>query len=89
MISRDLIETTPVIALPGGRFDSVNAARYLGCSSKTLAMMRCKGTGPRFIKRGRIFYYQDDLDGWLNAGGRVASTAQAKNRKEASEGSQK
>lgn len=38
--------------------------------------MRGSGTGPRFIKRGRIFYYKDDLDAWLNADGRVLSTSQ-------------
>jgi hypothetical protein len=55
-----------------------SAAGYLGLSEKTLAMMRCQGTGPHFIKRGRIFYYQEDLDNWLGQAKRVTSTAQAK-----------
>ena len=66
-----------VVMFPDGRMDTKNAALYLGLSEKTLAMMRCDGTGPKFIKRGRIFYYRDDLDIWLNAGDRLTSTAQA------------
>ncbi len=62
---------------PDGRLDTANAALYLGLKEKTLAMMRGYGTGPKFIKRGRIFYYKDDLDAWLNAKGRLTSTAQS------------
>ena len=65
-----------VTVFPDGRLDAKNAASYLGLSVKTLAMMRCKGTGPEFVKRGRIFYFKDDLDAWLSRG-RVTSTAQA------------
>jgi hypothetical protein len=61
---------------PDGRLDAVNAAKYLGLKQKTLAMMRCEGNGPQFIKRGRIFYFKDDLDAWL-IGGKATSTAQA------------
>lgn len=39
-------------------------------------MMRGNGTGPKFIKRGRIFYFKEDLDSWLNANGRLTSTTQ-------------
>ena len=63
---------------PDGRLDAKNASTYLGLSTKTLAMMRTKGTGPQFIKRGRIFYYHNDLDTWLNASGRAVSTAQSR-----------
>jgi hypothetical protein len=66
-----------VISYPDGRLDCKNAALYLGLKEKTLAMMRGNGTGPKFIKRGRVFYYQDDLDNWLNAKGKHTSTAQA------------
>jgi hypothetical protein len=45
-----------------------NAALYLGLSVKTLATHATKGTGPRFIKRGRTFYFQNDLDQWLREG---------------------
>lgn len=71
------IELLKVIMFPDGRLDTTNAAIYLDLSDKTLAMMRCNGTGPIFLKRGRIFYYKEDLDSWLNAHGRFSSTAQA------------
>jgi hypothetical protein len=63
---------------PDGRLDSKNASLYLGLSEKTLAMMRCQGNGPAFIKRGRIFYFRDDLDAWLQEGGKSTSTAQVR-----------
>ncbi|MBF0454185.1 MAG: helix-turn-helix domain-containing protein [Magnetococcales bacterium] len=71
------IETVTVKVLPDGRLDTRNAAAYLGLSEKTLAMARSNGTGPRFVKRGRIFYFKEDLDAWVNAHGRMQSTAQA------------
>lgn len=64
-------------ARPDGRLDPSNAATYLGLSAKTLANMRTLGTGPRFIKRGRIFYRIADLDTWL-AEGESRSTAEAR-----------
>ena len=66
-----------VVMYPDGRLDVKNASSYLGLSEKTLAMMRCSGDGPKFVKRGRIFYFKEDLDSWLNANGRFTSTAQA------------
>ncbi len=77
MIDRIPIRTQAVTVYPDGRMDTRNASLYTGLSEKTLAMMRCNGTGPQFIKRGRVFYYQDDVDAWLNAQGRLTSTAQA------------
>lgn len=70
------VQTVQVIVLPDGRMDPKNASTYVGLSEKTLAMKRCNGTGPKFVKRGRIFYYREDLDAWLQRG-RVISTAQA------------
>ena len=69
------IETEPVHALQDGRMTTKNAARYLGLSEKTLAMMRSKGTGPNYVKRGRVFYFKDDLDDWIEKG-RVTLQAQ-------------
>lgn len=69
------VEVEKVLILPDGRMDTKNAARYLGLSEKTLAMMRSAGTGPVYVKRGRVFYYKEDLDVWLREG-RVMSTAQ-------------
>ena len=66
-----------VLMYPDGRMDTKNTSNYLGLSEKTLAMMRCQGKGPKFIKRGRIFYFRDDVDIWLNADGRLTSTVQA------------
>jgi hypothetical protein len=65
-----------VLIYPDGRLDTTNASLYLGLKEKTLAMMRGNGTGPKFIKRGRIFYFKEDLDSWLNANGRLTSTTQ-------------
>ena len=59
------LQSVDVIILPDGRMDRKNAARYLGLSVKTLAMHACRGTGPNFVKRGRVFYFQDVLDDWL------------------------
>ena len=70
------IESLKVTLLPDGRMDARNAATYLGLSEKTLAMLRCSGEGPAFVKRGRIFYFKQDLDEWINSA-RVSSTAQA------------
>lgn len=64
-----------VLVLPDGRMDAKNAARYCGLSVKTMAMKRCEGTGPRFVKQGRVFYFRDDLDTWMRQG-LAGSTAQ-------------
>jgi hypothetical protein len=72
------IEPIKVVVYPEGRLDATNAAQFLGFSEKTLAIMRSEGTGPRFIKRGRIFYYLDDLKSWIAENPRVRSTAQAR-----------
>jgi hypothetical protein len=60
--------------------DVNNTSKYTGLAPKTLAMMRCYGTGPKFVKRGYVFYFKDDVDEWMNAQGRLSSTAQAKRR---------
>ena len=72
------IDRVKVVVLPDGRLDTQNAAKYLGLSPKTLAMMRTGGTGPKFIKRGRVFYYLEDLQGWMANQPRVSSTAHAR-----------
>jgi hypothetical protein len=70
------VQVKEVVMYPDGRLDVKNAAAYMGLSEKTLAMMRCEGKGPKYVKRGRVFYFMEDLDSWLQAG-RVVSTAQA------------
>jgi predicted DNA-binding transcriptional regulator AlpA len=70
------VQVKEVMMLPDGRLDTKNAASYTGLSEKTLAMMRCEGNGPKYIKRGRVFYFRNDLDEWILSG-RVSSTTQA------------
>lgn len=72
-------QSIEVVILPDGRMDAKNAAAYVGLSAKTLAMLRCSGGGPQFVKRGRVFYFKADLDEWLTAG-RASTTAQAATR---------
>lgn len=69
-----------ISVLPDGRMNAKTAAAYVGLSVQTMAIKRCDGTGPKFVKRGRIFYYRADLDEWLRAG-RVSSTAELAKRK--------
>lgn len=52
--------------LPDGRLPRRDAAKYVGVASKTLAMWALSGKGPRSVKvGGRIFYYQSDLDAFI------------------------
>ena len=67
-----------VVTFPDGRMDTRNTSVYTGFAEKTLAMMRCNGKGPKFVKRGRVFYFTADVDDWMNANGGLTSTAQAK-----------
>lgn len=73
-----VVEQVVVKVFPDGRMDTVNAANYLGLEPKTLAMKRTYGRGPKFIKRGRIFYFKEDLDAWINEHDPASSTAQLK-----------
>lgn len=70
------LSTVDVVVFPDGRMDTQNAAAYCGLSTKTLAMKRCDGTGPKYVKLGRIFYFQENLDEWLG-GQRFISTTQS------------
>lgn len=69
------LQTINILIYPDNRLDVKNTAKYLGLTTKTLAAMRCRGTGPRFIKRGKVFYYKEDLDEWLQGCNRSYSTA--------------
>lgn len=71
-------KTQTIHTYPDGRLDTVNAAAYIGLSKKTMAQWRYRGEGPRFVKPSgnKVFYYQSDLDAWINRFGRVASTTQ-------------
>jgi hypothetical protein len=59
------LNTKEVTILPDGRMDTRNAAIYAGLAEKTMAMMRCNGNGPEYIKMGKIFYFREKLDEWV------------------------
>ena len=71
------MKTIEIEKFPDGRLDAVNASLYLGLTEKTMAMWRCAGKGPKFIKLGKVFYFQKDLDEWIEQIGTSASTAEA------------
>ncbi len=73
----DAVAEPKYFRFPDGRLSANDAAAYVGLSPKTLAMMRCRGDGPPFVKRGRVFYFEQDLKDWMQAG-RVRSTAQSR-----------
>ena len=77
------METTQTIVtiLPDGRMDVTNAALYLGLSYKTLAMKRCDGTGPKYVKcGGKVFYFKSDLDDWIASGAKISTQQRAENQ---------
>lgn len=68
------INEAAVCILPDGRMDTRNAALYLGLSDKTLAMKRCDGTGPKYVKLGgKVFYFKSDLDAWIASGEKIST----------------
>lgn len=71
-----VFKSLEVFVYPDGRMDRKNAARYVGLSVKTLAMHASRGTGPKYIKIGRVFYFRHELDAWIKAG-ETRSAAQA------------
>lgn len=61
------VEQVRVRVLPDGRMRREDAARYVGCASKTLANLNSQGKEPRAVKiRGRIYYYRTDLDRFIS-----------------------
>lgn len=66
--------STAASPTPSSMLDPTAAGAYLGgnkpINALTLADWRCKGTGPAYIKVGRLVRYRlADLDAWMN--GRV------------------
>jgi hypothetical protein len=61
-----------------GRMTPEQTAFYLGVKPRTLGQWHWEGSGPPFIKAGRIFYFKKDIDEWLMQGGVVTSSAQAR-----------
>ena len=75
------IENIKIEVFPDGRMDDINTAKYAKTTVKTLAKMRSLGTGPRFYKaggNGRPFYYTDDVDDWIKAGGKLKKSSEAR-----------
>ena len=77
-----MAEVQEVVKTRDGRMDRRNAAAYLGRAPKTLAQWASKGVGPKFIKRGHVWYRQADLDEWLQ-GGEARSSSEARLKAEA------
>lgn len=50
------------------------AASYIGLAVSTLAKFRVDGTGPCYIRAGRILYDRDDLDAWLASRKRLSTS---------------
>jgi len=71
------IENVKIRVLPDGRVDTKNASAFVGLSEKTMAIMRCHGKGPKYVKRGRIFYFIEDLQAWVKDG-EAKSTSQSR-----------
>ncbi len=73
------LRISQVEVLPDGRMDRKNAAAYIGLATKTLAMRASAGTGPKFTKLGKVWYWKQDIDAWISAGG-MLSTAQKRSQ---------
>lgn len=73
---KDSKELQSIHTYPDGRMDTQSTSIYTGYAIKTLAMMRCKGTGPKYVKHGKIFYYAGDVNDWLLTA-KFISTAQS------------
>jgi len=55
-----------VVLLEDGRFQNdKDVARYIGCSPATLRTWRVQGRGPKYVKRGRVWYWREHVDEWL------------------------
>jgi len=60
----------------GEILNTVQAARYLGCSKQLLEILRCRGGGPPYAKIGALVRYRKmAIDGWI-AANEVLSTSE-------------
>jgi len=68
-VSNAAIEQVRVRVLPDGRLSREDAASYIGCAPKTLAMWASQGKGPAFVKvAGKAFYFLESLDRFIVEG---------------------
>ncbi|MND26750.1 Helix-turn-helix domain protein [compost metagenome] len=57
---------------------TIEAARLLGLSPRTLEKHRCDGTGPIYHKLGgRVVYTVADLQAWIDAAARLSTSEAA------------
>lgn len=57
---------------------TIEAARLLGLSPRTLEKHRCDGTGPIYHKLGgRVVYTVSDLQAWIDAAARLSTSEAA------------
>ncbi len=55
-----------------------DAAKFVGLSPQTLAILRVEGGGPRYVKLGRSVRYDPaDLAAWVEANKRASTAADA------------
>lgn len=53
-------------ALLSGTLTSLEAAKFLGVHVQTVKNWRAKGTGPEYMRIGRIIaYHEEDLRAWV------------------------
>lgn len=62
------IDSVSVRILPDGRMSRRDAAAYLGRAEKTLAMWQMEGKLRGVRVGGRIFYFKDALDRFIQSG---------------------
>lgn len=67
-------QTSPAL---GAALNTKEAAAYLGLSVSLLTKLRCRGTGPAFVRAGErlVKYRTADLQAWMDAR-LVTSTSQ-------------
>jgi excisionase family DNA binding protein len=57
------------------KFNTSEAAKYLGVGASTLSKLRVFGGGPVFLKLGRrVVYDRTDLDAWTQRRRRVSTS---------------
>jgi hypothetical protein len=64
------IEQIGVVVLPDGRMSRADTARYIGCTTQTLAAWAMKKIGPPQIKvGGKSFYRKNEVDRFIRGDG--------------------